>query len=394
MEDNKFEAGLENKTEETGAQPKPEDFTEAATAVTETAEVTAFWHRENNMGQFIQEPADNTTLHNELNNSQMQMNSDSLRHFELSEESSLPIKPLMWEDTPLFSFIGRYGDDSQNTKLMSRKSLKACAENIENNNQETQTDNGESCQESAIRTFETRPAEPLKPHEFILDGLTPPGVLFRESSPFDQTYKFINAPLPYNYDALEPYIDELTMQLHHNKHLQKYIDELNTALDQYPRYHNWRLERLLQMADTLPQQIRTAVINNGGGVYNHFFYFESLTDHPELKIMPPALNALLTSAFKSVADFMMEFKKKALSVFGSGYAWLILDPGGRPEITTTANQDTPLAKKQYPLLNIDVWEHAYYLKHHNMKDAYIDNWFNAVNWHEVGKRLSEIRIRR
>ncbi|MCL2675921.1 MAG: superoxide dismutase [Firmicutes bacterium] len=303
--------------------------------------------------------------------------------------------PLKWEDTPLFGFIGRFGagadpDDFtkafQNFVNQNDAPSEACLPDAA-----TGAESADGAEAEGVNIAEARRVPLINPDEFVLDGLTRPGSFVRDTSPTDQTYRFINMPLPYDYDALEPYIDKLTMHLHHDRHLGKYIDELNLALAPYRRYHDWPLTRLLQNLNTLPQPLRTAVTHNGGGVYNHFFYFESLTDIARQKIIPSTVSALLGAAFGGVDGFKAEFKKKALSVFGSGYAWLVIGAGGRIEITTTANQDTPLIKRQYPLLNIDVWEHAYYLKHYNDRAAYVDDWFGVVNWHEVGKRLSEVR---
>lgn len=204
-------------------------------------------------------------------------------------------------------------------------------------------------------------------------------------------YPFVNPPLPYAYDALEPYLDTKTLQLHHDRHLQTYVDNLNKALKDYPELHSRSLEQLIYNADSLPAAIRQSVINNGGGVYNHIFYFNGMSD---LKTRSQAgmLYKAIVRDFGSVENFCEAFKKQALSVFGSGYAWLVADQQGRLKIVTSANQDTPLAQNLCPLAVIDVWEHAYYLKHYNQRAAYIDNWFNIANWERAGELYKDFTV--
>ena len=195
----------------------------------------------------------------------------------------------------------------------------------------------------------------------------------------NQHYKFVNAPLPYSYNAMEPYIDEKTMYLHHDKHLQTYIDNLNNALSQYPEFQTWTLEQLLVNVPSLPTALQTAVTNNGGGVFNHQFYFSNLTN-PAPSQPVGLLAESINMEFGSFQDFQNQFKTAALSVFGSGYAWLVVNAVGQLAIITTKNQDTPLPLGMCPVLNLDVWEHAYYLKHYNLRGDYIDDWFHVVNW--------------
>ncbi len=192
-------------------------------------------------------------------------------------------------------------------------------------------------------------------------------------------YKFELMPLPYDYSALEPYIDTKTMQIHHDRHLQTYVDNLNAALSGYPEYQNWPLEKLIRHSNWLPDEIRTKVKNNAGGVYNHNLYFNNLS--PNKKTQPSgALADAINSVFGSFENFKEAFKKQALAVFGSGYAWLVVDKDNQLRIITTANQDTPLTLDACPLMTIDVWEHAYYLKHYNKRADYIDDWFNVVDF--------------
>jgi Fe-Mn family superoxide dismutase len=192
-------------------------------------------------------------------------------------------------------------------------------------------------------------------------------------------YKFINMPLPYAYNAMEPYIDEKTMWLHHNRHLQAYIDNLNNTLSKYPQFQNWTLETLLLNVPSLPQDIQLPVKNNGGGVFNHRFYFSNL-QNPAPTQPIGMLNDAICFQYGNFQSFKDQFKEAASSVFGSGYAWLVVDASGLLKIITTANQDTPLPLGMCPMLNIDVWEHAYYLKHYNLRADYIEDWFHVVNW--------------
>lgn len=200
----------------------------------------------------------------------------------------------------------------------------------------------------------------------------------------NKRYKFINCPLPYAYNAMEPYIDEKTMRLHHDKHLQTYINNLNDALDEYPQFQNWTLEQLIINVPSLPKHIQSSVSNNGGGVYNHQFYFSNLSNPADLQPIG-ILNESIKNEFGGYVSFQKQFKECALSVFGSGYAWLVVNAVGQLDIITTKNQDTPLPLGMYPVLNIDVWEHAYYLKHYNLRADYIDDWFHVINWNNANK---------
>lgn len=199
-------------------------------------------------------------------------------------------------------------------------------------------------------------------------------------------YKFINNPLPYAYNALEPYIDEKTMRIHHDKHLQTYIDNLNNTLSEYPQFQNWTLGQLIMNVPSLPDEIQTAIKNNAGGVFNHQFYFANLASSDSASSRPTGmLSESIKNEFGSYESFQNQFKKAALSVFGSGYAWLVVNATGQLRIITTPNQDTPLPLGMCPVLNIDVWEHAYYLKHYNKRADYIDDWFHVVNWNNANR---------
>ena len=205
-------------------------------------------------------------------------------------------------------------------------------------------------------------------------------------------YPFTNTPLPYSYDALEPFIDEETMHLHHDRHLQTYIDNLNRFLEENPSLQKFSLEELLTIWRRLPCHLQTPLCNSAGGVYNHRFYFDSMTP-PGSSCSAPRLFEAMSCQFGSPENFRAQFKEAALSVFGSGYAWLVLDRGCL-KIVTSANQNTPLTCSRTLILNIDVWEHAYYLKHYNLRADYIDDWFRVVNWgmaenRYTGETLSE-----
>ena len=202
-------------------------------------------------------------------------------------------------------------------------------------------------------------------------------------------YPFINLPLPYAYDALEPYIDTQTMHLHHDKHLQTYTDNLNKALENNPSLQSLSLESLLKNSDKLPMDVQKAIRNNGGGVFNHRFYFDGLTN-PSSEFPQGKLREAIYESFENFPHFKEIFKQAALSVFGSGYAWLVKNKD-ELRIITTANQNTPIEMGYTPILVIDVWEHAYYLKHQNKRADYIDNWFNIINWQKAEQNYLEAK---
>ena len=191
-------------------------------------------------------------------------------------------------------------------------------------------------------------------------------------------YPFVNLPLPYEYNALEPFIDEKTMHLHHDKHLETYINNLNAVLQENPRLQKMSLEQLIRNASRFPKELQTAVRNNAGGVYNHRFFFDTLAN-PANREPTGNLARAISCRFGSFNAFRDEFKKAALSVFGSGYAWLVSDRGVL-RIITTPNQNSPIEQNLCPILAIDVWEHAYYLKHYNVRADYIDDWLQIINW--------------
>lgn len=199
----------------------------------------------------------------------------------------------------------------------------------------------------------------------------------------NEYYPFINLPLPYDYDALEPFIDAKTMHLHHDKHLQTYIDNLNALLKNYPKLQSLSLENLIKHANTLPTDIQKPLRNHAGGVFNHRFFFDLLANPSEDFPTGPLMVKIIQS-FGSFDAFKEAFTHAALSVFGSGYAWLVLS-NEHLSIITTTNQNTPLELNMCPILTIDVWEHAYYLKHYNQRKNYIENWFKVINWTQAKK---------
>jgi Fe-Mn family superoxide dismutase len=197
---------------------------------------------------------------------------------------------------------------------------------------------------------------------------------------YSNHYPFAVQPLPYSENALEVAIDATTLRIHHDRHLKTYVDDLNAALAAHPEFHTWSLEQLITQNGNLPTEIQMAVWNNAGGVYNHNLQFSLLDPAP---CQPSAeLNGVIIHAFGSLEGFKTAFKTTALSVFGSGYAWLVMDHN-RPVIVKTANQDTPLPSGFKPLLLVDVWEHAYYLKYQNMRAAYLDSIWKVVSWKKV-----------
>lgn len=196
------------------------------------------------------------------------------------------------------------------------------------------------------------------------------------------TQKFELKPLPYSYDSLEPYIDTQTMILHHDKHHQAYVDNLNNALSKHPDLNYNSLEDLLLNIDKLPEDIKIAVKNNGGGDYNHNFFWSIMG--PNKGGNPTEdLGRAIERDFGSLKVFKEEFKKAALGRFGSGWAWLASDKDGKLTIISTANQDTLIPLGLTPIIAIDVWEHAYYLKYQNRRADYIENWWNVVNWDQA-----------
>ncbi len=195
-------------------------------------------------------------------------------------------------------------------------------------------------------------------------------------------------PLPYDYSALEPHIDTQTMQLHHDKHHQAYVTNLNNALQGQSQFENMSIEDLMRHINDVPEAIRTAVRNNGGGHVNHSMFWQ---------IMKPngggeptgALADAINSTFGSFDQFKTTFNDNGVKRFGSGWTWLVVDQSGKLQAMSTANQDSPFMDGAYPIMGNDVWEHAYYLKYQNRRPDYLGAWWNVVNWDEVAKRFQQ-----
>jgi Fe-Mn family superoxide dismutase len=192
-------------------------------------------------------------------------------------------------------------------------------------------------------------------------------------------------PLPYDYNALEPHIDEATMRVHHDKHHQAYVDKVNAALEG-TEWADKPIEDVIANLSQIPDDKRTAVRNNGGGHYNHSLFWEWMS--PDGGGEPSGdLASAIESSFGSFSDFQGKFKDAGVNQFGSGWSWLVHDGSGLA-VVSTANQDNPLSDGKTPLLGVDVWEHSYYLKYQNQRPAYIDAWWNVVNWDKVEERFS------
>ena len=208
--------------------------------------------------------------------------------------------------------------------------------------------------------------------------------------------KFELPLLPYPYDALEPYIDAKTMEVHHDKHHQTYVNNLNAALTKHPaaaealagKPELQMLEWILQNLGSFPEDIRTAVRNNGGGTYTHSLFWQGMAPPAQAGGGPGAvLRKAIEKDFGDFAKFKNEFTKAAIGRFGSGWAWLTRDASGKLSVLSTANQDSPLNDGLKPILTLDVWEHAYYLKYQNRRPEYVEAWWNVVNWPEAEKGI-------
>jgi Fe-Mn family superoxide dismutase len=199
-------------------------------------------------------------------------------------------------------------------------------------------------------------------------------------------YPYSLPQLPYPYDALEPYIDKMTMEIHHTKHHQAYINNLNSALEKYPEFHNLELEEILKKLNQLPEEIRTAVRNNGGGHYNHSLFWEIMKPNgggePKGK-----LKEEIERNFGSFEEFKKLFSETAIKHFGSGWAWLVITPDKKLKVYSMLNQDNPLMNGDIPIMGLDVWEHAYYLKYQNRRAEYVEAWWHVVNWDKIEENL-------
>jgi Fe-Mn family superoxide dismutase len=195
-------------------------------------------------------------------------------------------------------------------------------------------------------------------------------------------------PLPYDYNALEPHIDEATMKIHHDKHHAAYVTNLNAAIEKHPELANKLPEDLIRNLDSIPEDIRAAVRNNGGGHVNHTMFWQIMG--PDGGGDPTgAIADAIKQSFGSFVDMKKQFNEAGVKQFGSGWAWLVRSKDGKLQIVSTANQDNPLSQGHFPILGNDVWEHAYYLKYNNRRPDYLAAWWNTVNWEEVNRRFQQ-----
>jgi superoxide dismutase, Fe-Mn family len=201
---------------------------------------------------------------------------------------------------------------------------------------------------------------------------------------------FTLPPLGYDYAALEPHIDARTMEIHHTKHHQAYITNLNAAIEKTPELQDKSLEWLLQNLPSAPESVRNAVRNNGGGHWNHTFFWQIIGPNGGGEPSGAVADAI-KSSFGDFSKLKEQLNASGLARFGSGWAWVVAGKGGKLTIESTPNQDTPVSEKKTPILGVDVWEHAYYLKYQNRRADYLAAWWNVVNWGEVAKRLESAR---
>lgn len=195
--------------------------------------------------------------------------------------------------------------------------------------------------------------------------------------------------LVYAYNSLEPYIDEKTMQIHHDRHHATYVKKINEALEGHEELQGKPIEDLIKNLNSISTEIRTAVRNHGGGHLNHSFFWKILKKN--VRLDGEIMNAIKKN-FGSMEEFKEQFKKSALGQFGSGWAWLVMNPANKKlEIMNTPNQDSPITLGKIPLMCVDVWEHAYYLKYQNKRDEYLDNFFNVINWKAVNEHFTRAR---
>ena len=203
----------------------------------------------------------------------------------------------------------------------------------------------------------------------------------------EETYPFVVQPLPYEYDALTPILDANTLTFHHDKHYKTYVDNLNNTLADYPELQKKSLKELLSDLEDLPAAAQTPIRNNGGGVFNHELYFDSMKC-PVGQGPSGVLEEAIVRDFGSVPQWKEQMKQAAVTKFGSGWAWLLADVNGILTIQQTANQDVPDLTIYRPIFLVDVWEHAYYLQYQNRRPDYVDGWFELINWKKAEKRYN------
>ncbi|WP_112182102.1 superoxide dismutase [Paraliobacillus zengyii] len=201
--------------------------------------------------------------------------------------------------------------------------------------------------------------------------------------------KFELPALPYGFDALEPYIDKQTMEIHHGKHHQTYVTKLNAAVEGKAELEGKSIEELLSDLEAVPSEVRTAVRNNGGGHFNHTLFWEVIAPGKEQAAPTGKLADAINQAFGSISAFEEKFSDAATTRFGSGWAWLVVNGNGELEITSTPNQDNPITDGKTAILGLDVWEHAYYLNYQNRRPDYIKNFFNIINWDVVADKFAQ-----
>lgn len=204
----------------------------------------------------------------------------------------------------------------------------------------------------------------------------------------DATYPFVVQPLPYEYDALIPVLDEETLKFHHDKHYKTYVDNLNNVLADFPELQKMSLKELLIGLEKLPVASQTPIRNNGGGVYNHELYFDAMKS-PVGQEPCGELAEAIKRDFGSYQQWKEKMKQAAVSQFGSGWAWLIADKEGKLSIVQTANQEVPDLQEYTPIFLVDVWEHAYYLQYQNRRADYVEGWFNLIHWRKAQRRYEE-----
>lgn len=188
--------------------------------------------------------------------------------------------------------------------------------------------------------------------------------------------------LGYSYDALEPFIDAQTMEIHHTKHHQTYIDKLNAALEKSPELKEKSAEELIANLDKLPEEARAAIRNNGGGHVNHSLFWQILSKDKQIT---ENVSAAILKSFSSFEAFKKKFTETALARFGSGWVWLVVNADSNLEVVSTPNQDSPISQSQFPILGLDLWEHAYYLKYQNRRAEYVEAFFNVIDWEKVSE---------
>lgn len=204
----------------------------------------------------------------------------------------------------------------------------------------------------------------------------------------EATYPFVMRPLPYEYDALIPVLDEETLHFHHDKHYKTYIDNLNNTLADYPVLQQMSLKELLGNLQSLPTGAQKSIRNNGGGVYNHELYFDAMKS-PVGQEVSGELAEAFNRDFGSYKQWQEQMKQAAMAQFGSGWAWLVTDHDGKLSILQTANQEVPDLSIYTPIFLVDVWEHAYYIQYRNRRSDYVDGWFSLINWRKAQKRYEE-----